>query len=149
MRGSYEFAGPAFKGENQVTDRSKISLAAEIVSAYVSRNAVSSTDLPALLRSVHDALAAIETGAKPVVPIVLVPAVEIKKSITKNHIVCLDDGKTFRSLRRHLTALGMTPEQYRAKWSLPHDYPMVAPAYSAHRSVLAKKIRLGRNGVAR
>lgn len=137
---------------NENTDIEKyIELAADIVSAYVSNNAVMSNDLPALIAGIHAALqslgtAEIEPEAEP-----LKPAVPVKKSIAPDYIVCLEDGKKFKSLKRHLrTQYSMTPEQYREKWGLPVDYPMVAPNYAAARSVLAKQMGLGqqrrRNG---
>lgn len=121
-------------------------LAAEIVSAFVANNSMPSAELPALIQSVHSALTKIASGA--VTPdtaqlAVLAPAVTVRKSITPDYLICLDDGRKFKSLRRHLTVLGMTPEQYRAKWNLPSDYPMVAANYAAQRSELAKKIGLG------
>jgi predicted transcriptional regulator len=127
---------------NASTD--KISLSADIVASYVSHNSVTPGGLPALIESVH--LALTNLGAVEAVPTaeVLVPAVSIRKSITPDFLICLDDGKKFKSLRRHLRNLGMTPDQYRAKWGLPESYPMVAPGYSATRSALAKKIGLGR-----
>jgi predicted transcriptional regulator len=119
-------------------------LAAEIVSAFVAHNSLRSADLPALIESVHAGLVRIANGSaiaeEPPAP---TAAVTIRKSITPDYLICLDDGRKFKSLRRHLTRLGMTPEQYRAKWNLPSDYPMVAPNYAAQRSVLAKKIGLG------
>jgi predicted transcriptional regulator len=119
-------------------------LAAEIVSAFVSHNALPPADLPALIESVHAGLVKIASGVavaeETTAP---TPAVSVRKSITPDYLVCLDDGKKFKSLRRHLTVLGMTPEQYRAKWNLPADYPMVAANYAAQRSALAKKIGLG------
>jgi len=122
----------------------KISLSADIVAAYVSRNSVTPGGLPALIESVHSALASL--GAMEAVPQteVLVPAVPVRKSITPGFLICLDDGKKFKSLRRHFRNLGMTPDQYRGKWGLPKDYPMVAPEYAATRSALAKKFGLGR-----
>jgi predicted transcriptional regulator len=122
----------------------KISLSADIVASYVSHNSVSPGGLPALIESVHSALASL--GAVEAVPKteVLVPAVPIRKSITPGFLICLDDGKKFKSLKRHLRNLGLTPDQYRTKWNLPKDYPMVAPEYAATRSALAKKIGLGR-----
>lgn len=115
-----------------------------IVAAHVSNNAVSSTDLPALIESVFGTLSGL--NGEPAEPEVeLKPAVPIKKSITPEHLICLEDGKELKMLKRHLaTAYGMTPEDYRAKWGLPHDYPMVAPKYSETRKQLAKKIGLGR-----
>jgi predicted transcriptional regulator len=119
-------------------------MTAEIVSAFVSKNALPRTELSDLIQSVHAGLTKIASGAAPAEPPApLTPAVTIRQSIKPDYIVCLDDGKKFKSLRRHINALGMTPEQYRAKWNLPADYPMVAANYSAQRSALAKKIGLG------
>jgi MucR family transcriptional regulator, transcriptional regulator of exopolysaccharide biosynthesis len=121
-----------------------IDLTAEIVSAFVGNNAVTRSDLTVLIESVHAALMRVAGGASiPGKPEALVPAVSVRSSVKPDWLVCLDDGKKFKSLKRHLTALGMTPEQYRAKWKLPPDYPMVAPNYAAQRSALAKKIGLG------
>ena len=105
----------------------KISLSADIVAAYVSRNSVTPVGLPALIESVHGAL--LKLGAVETVPKTeaLVPAVPIRKSITPGFLICLDDGKKLKTLKRHLTNLGMTPDQYRAKWGLSESYPMVAP----------------------
>jgi predicted transcriptional regulator len=125
-----------------------LALTGEIVSAFVAYNSLRSSELPALIQSVHTELAKIIGGAlAPAAPApeVAAPAVSVRKSITADYIVCLDDGLKFKSLRRHLTALGMTPEQYRAKWNLPADYPMVAANYAAQRSELAKKIGLGQS----
>jgi predicted transcriptional regulator len=121
----------------------KISLSADIVAAYFSRNPVTPVGLPALIESVHGALS--KLGAVEAVPKTeaLVPAVPIRNSITPGFLVCLDDGKKLKTLKRHLTKLGMTPNQYRAKWGLPGSYPMVAPEYAATRSALAKKSGLG------
>lgn len=121
-----------------------IALTAEIVSAYVSNNAVSSGDIPALINQVHAALSRVsgKPADAPAEP--LKPAVSLKKSITPEYIVCLEDGKKFKSLKRHLrTQYNMTPEQYREKWGLNADYPMVAPNYAAARSQLAKQMGLG------
>ena len=123
-----------------------IALTGEIVSAFVSYNSLRSAELPALIQAVHEGLVKLMTGgAAPTAPEPepAVPAVPIRKSITPDYLVCLDDGLKFKSLRRHLSVLGMTPEQYRAKWKLPADYPMVAANYAAQRSALAKKIGLG------
>jgi predicted transcriptional regulator len=121
-----------------------IELTAHIVSAYVGNNSVPRTELPALLQAVHDALNRAGTGAAPERPPMLEPVVPIKKSITPDYIICLEDGKKFKSLKRHLrTAYGLTPEAYRAKWGLPHDYPMVAPGYAKARSELARSMGLG------
>jgi predicted transcriptional regulator len=122
-----------------------IVLAAEVVAAFVANNSLPIGDLPALIHSVRGALEKLGRGPMDSTPAVekREPAVSIRKSITPDFLVCLDDGKPFKSLRRHLTTLGMTPDEYRAKWSLPADYPMVAPNYAAQRSEMAKKIGLG------
>ena len=121
-----------------------IELTASIVSAYVSNNPVPSAELPALIGQVHTALRRVSTGHGETPSEALKPAVSVKKSVTPDAIICLEDGKAFKSLRRHLgTAYNLTPEQYRAKWGLPSDYPMVAPNYAAARSALAKKMGLG------
>lgn len=123
-----------------------VAVTAEIVSAYVSKNSVPPSELPALLQSVHERLAKIASGVvTPAEPPAPTPAVTVRQSIKPDYLVCLDDGKKFKSLRRHLATLGMTPEQYRSKWNLPADYPMVAPNYAAQRSELAKKIGLGQS----
>ena len=125
-----------------------LSLAAEIVAAFVAHNSVPRAELPALIQSVHAALAAQGNGAAPREAVeAAAPAVAVRKSITPDYLFCLDDGRKFKSLRRHLAGLGMTPEQYRAKWKLPDDYPMVAPNYAAQRSAFAKKIGLGKKPV--
>src|SRR5262245_25304867 len=121
-----------------------IGLTAEIVSAYVSNNTVASADIPALINQVHSALIRVSSGEAPPSSEPLKPAVPVKRSINPDYIVCLEDGKKFKSLKRHLrTQYSMTPEQYRDKWSLPPDYPMVAPNYAAARSQLAKQMGLG------
>ncbi|HEV7257792.1 MAG TPA: MucR family transcriptional regulator [Bosea sp. (in: a-proteobacteria)] len=121
-----------------------ISLVADIVSAYVSNNSVPAADLPVLIATTHAAIVNLGSPAAAPVEEKPVPAIAIKKSITPEYLVCLEDGKKFKSLKRHLrTAYDMTPEQYRQKWALPADYPMVAPAYAEARSNLAKKMGLG------
>ena len=121
-----------------------IELTAGIVSAYVSNNTVAAGDIPSLIAQVHSALARVSGSASEAPSEPLKPAVSVKKSITPEHIVCLEDGKKFKSLKRHLrTQYNMTPEQYREKWSLSADYPMVAPNYAAARSQLAKQMGLG------
>jgi predicted transcriptional regulator len=121
-----------------------IDLTAEIVSAYVSNNTTAASELPALIGQVHAALARVAEGQPPAATAPAKPAVPIKKSLTAEYIVCLEDGKKFKSLKRHLrTQYSMTPEQYRDKWGLPPDYPMVAPNYAVARSQLAKKMGLG------
>lgn len=121
-----------------------IGLTAEIVSAYVSNNTVALSDIPALINQVHSALLRVSSGQGEAASEPLKPAVPVKRSINPDFIVCLEDGKKFKSLKRHLRSqYGMTPEQYREKWSLPADYPMVAPNYAAARSQLAKQMGLG------
>ena len=121
-----------------------VGLTANIVSAYVSNNSVAASDIPALINQVHAALLRVSSGQGEAHAEPLKPAVSIKKSITPEHLVCLEDGKKFKSLKRHLrTQYSMTPEQYREKWGLPVDYPMVAPNYAAARSRLAKEMGLG------
>jgi predicted transcriptional regulator len=121
-----------------------IELAAEIVSAYVSNNSVPASELATLLGDIHSAIVRVSTGAVVAVPEVAKPAVAPKKSITNDYIICLEDGRKFKSLKRHLrTQYNMSPEQYREKWTLPADYPMVAPAYAKARSALAKQMGLG------
>jgi predicted transcriptional regulator len=126
------------------TSPNYIELSADIVSAYVSNNSVPATDLPSLLNSVFAALTKTAQGQQEEPKAELVPAVSVRKSITPDAIICLEDGKSFKSLKRHLrTTYDMTPEQYRAKWNLPGDYPMVAPNYAKARSELAKTMGLG------
>src|SRR5499426_475390 len=121
-----------------------IGLTADIVSAYVSNNSVPATEIPALINQVHAALARVSTSRGELTGDSVKPAVSVKKSITADYIVCLEDGKKFKSLKRHLrTQYNMTPDQYREKWSLPPDYPMVAPNYAIARSELAKQMGLG------
>ena len=122
-----------------------VGLAADIVGAYVSNNSVPAADLPGLIQSVHAALGATARGKTEEPAVELKPAVPIKKSITPDYLISLEDGKKYKSLKRHLrTAYDMSPEDYRAKWGLPADYPMVAPNYAAARSQLALKMGLGR-----
>ena len=125
------------------------SLTADIVSAYVANNALSGDKIPDLISSVYGSLSkAIAQGVEPA-KVELKPAVAIKKSITPDYLICIEDGKKFKSLKRHLkTHYDMSPEEYREKWGLPHDYPMVAPAYAAARSDLAKNMGLGRRSIA-
>ncbi len=119
-----------------------IELTADIVSAYVSNNSIQSSDLPALISEVHAAMHQTLGGPAEPEP---EPAVSIKKSVTPDYIICLHDGKKYKSLKRHvLTSHDLTPEEYREKWGLPADYPMVAPNYAKARSMLAKKMGLGR-----
>jgi predicted transcriptional regulator len=124
-----------------------IEMAADIVSAYVGNNTVSVNELPNLIKNIHDTLKGISKGvtAEAVAP--QTPAVPVRRSITPEFLICLEDGRKFKSLKRHLqTKYGMSPEDYRAKWGLPKDYPMVAPNYAASRSALAKQMGLGQGG---
>ena len=119
-------------------------LTASIVSAYVANNAVPAVNLAALIATVHSAVVGLPKAQELVVE-PLVPAVNPKRSVHADYIVCLEDGKKFKSLKRHLmSSYGLTPDEYRTKWGLPHDYPMVAPNYAAARSQLAKALGLGR-----
>ena len=121
-----------------------IELTAEIVSAYVSNNIVPAGEIPGLINQVHAALSRVSGKAPDGSGEPLKPAISVKKSITPEFIVCLEDGKKFKSLKRHLrTHYNLSPEEYREKWGLPHDYPMVAPNYAAARSHLAKQMGLG------
>ena len=122
-----------------------VELAAEVVAAYVSNNPVPKSDLPDLIVAVHSSLARLGREPEGALPQAEVksPAVPIRRSVTPDHLICLEDGKRFKSLRRHLRLHSLTPEQYREKWKLPSDYPMVAPNYAAQRSALATKIGLG------
>jgi predicted transcriptional regulator len=124
-----------------------IEMTAEIVAAYVENNTISTTDLPALIQSVHRALNSISTGVEAVESAPKEPAVPVRRSITPDYLVCLEDGRKFKSLKRHLrTKYNLSPEDYRAKWGLPKDYPMVAPNYAKARSELAKQMGLGQGG---
>ena len=125
-----------------------ITLTSQIVSAYVSKNSVQAADIPALINNVHQSL---KTAGQPQAPADeptdLKPAVPVKKSVTPDYIVCLEDGKRCKMLKRHLMAsYGLTPDAYRTKWGLPKDYPMVAPNYAKARSDLAVKLGLGKRG---
>ncbi len=129
-------------------DKSEIiEMTADIVAAYVGANSVTAGDLPSLIQSVHRALTGVATGADAVEAAPKEPAVPLKKSITPDHLVCLEDGRKFKSLKRHLrTKYNMSPEDYRSKWGLAKDYPMVAPNYAKARSELAKQMGLGQGG---
>ncbi|MFC3694310.1 MucR family transcriptional regulator [Chenggangzhangella methanolivorans] len=127
-----------------------VALTGDVVSAYVGNNSVAVADLPTLIQSIHGALSAAAKGqkAEPIAEPAK-PAVSVKKSVTPDFIICLEDGKQFKSLKRHLrTKYDMSPEEYREKWGLPHDYPMVAPNYAAARSELAKQMGLGQKRAA-
>ncbi len=123
---------------------SLVEMTAEIVSAYVVKNSVPLADMPALIASVHAALGRLGTAAPDEAPAARpIPPVSIKKSVTDDYLISLEDGQRYKSLKRHLSKHGLTPADYRAKWGLPVDYPMVAPAYAAKRSELAKASGLG------
>lgn len=141
-------AGSASNLNGQAMDKF-VELSASVVGAYVSHNALSASDLPKLIAQVHQALIALGGPAPAEAAPELKPAVPVKKSITPDYLICLEDGKKFKSLKRHLrTEHDMSPDEYRSRWGLPPDYPMVAPSYSAARSALAKSIGLGRKPAA-
>ena len=125
---------------------SPIELATEVVASFVSKNPLPKSELPALIHAVHATVARLaaerNSAPPPIEP--KAPAVPIRRSITPEFLICLEDGKRFKSMRRHLAGLGLTPDQYREKWKLPADYPMVASNYAALRSAMAKKIGFGR-----
>ena len=124
-----------------------IEMTADIVSAYVGNNIVAAADLPSLIHAVHGALAGMGGQPEAVEAAPKEPAVSVKRSITPGFLICLEDGRKFKSLKRHLrTKYNMSPEDYRAKWGLAKDYPMVAPDYAKARSDLAKKMGLGQGG---
>ena len=129
-----------------MTTSNPIDLAAEIVTSFVSNNSVPRSELAALIEAVHAAVKRLADGGE-VAPATIdppAPAVSVRKSVTPDYLICLEDGKRFKSLKRHLrTQYNMTPEQYRDKWGLPAEYPMVAPNYAVARSQLAKKMGLG------
>jgi len=127
----------------QFTNEDLLAFTTEIVSSHVSNNTLSAEDLPALIKNVYKALASVNAEEQPVEK-KLCPAVAIEKSVFPDYIVCLEDGKKLKMLKRHLkTAYNMTPDEYRARWNLPADYPLVAPNYAERRSEWARKIGLG------
>lgn len=127
-----------------VNQNALIELTADVISSYVSNNPVPAAELPSLIASIHASLTTLK-APQTAPEEKQVPAVSIKKSITDDYLICLEDGKKFKSLKRHLGVhFNMTPDEYRTKWNLPSDYPMVAPAYAAARSALAKTMGLGR-----
>ena len=130
--------------EQEQNENAVVELTADIVAAYVSNNSVVSNEIPKLISDVFEALSKAAQTSGSGLKDDLKPAVSIKKSITPDYLICLEDGKKFKSLKRHIrTHYNLSPEEYREKWSLPHDYPMVAPNYAAARSQLAKKMGLG------
>lgn len=123
-----------------------VEVAADVVAAFVANNSLPIGELPALIQAVHGTVARLASGADiPAIPQAAAkePVVPIRKSITPDYLICLEDGKKLKMLKKHLAGLGLTPAQYREKWKLPADYPMVAPNYAAQRSALAKKLGLG------
>jgi predicted transcriptional regulator len=133
---------------SQETSADLLRMTAEVVAAYARNNPLPSSDLTAVIRTVHGSLSGLDGGA-PLPGDAPNPAVPIRKSVTPEYIVCLEDGRKLKMLKRHLrTAYNMTPEDYRAKWGLPVDYPMVAPNYAKRRSEFAKRIGLGQKGAA-
>ena len=126
-----------------------LKLAGDIVAAYVRNNPIPVSDVPAMIKSVHSMLSGLSSAAQSHMTTTQKPVVPIKRSVTPDHIICLEDGKKLKMLKRYLRSnYNMTPEEYRAKWGLPADYPMVAPNYAAQRSEFAKKIGLGRGTTA-
>ncbi|MFD9899386.1 MucR family transcriptional regulator [Mesorhizobium sp. NPDC059025] len=130
--------------DNKVSNDLVTELTAAIVGAYVTKNPVPVSDLPGVIASVADSIGRLGQTQAEVAPEPQKPAISIRKSLTHDYLISLEDGQQYRTLKRHLGKLGLTPEEYRAKWGLPVDYPMVAPAYAAKRSELAKKLGLGR-----
>ncbi len=133
---------------SNIEETALIALTAEIVSAYVTKNRLPPTGLPDLIASISGSIRKLGEPAPAPEP-AQVPAVNPKKSVYPDYIICLEDGKKFKSMKRHLTSHGLTPQQYRTKWGLPADYPMTAPNYSATRSAMAKNIGLGQKPVVR
>jgi len=130
---------------SEIQNNAFVEMTADLVSAYVSNNPIPASELPALIAQIHQSLSALVGNVAAPTEEAQKPAVNPKRSVHDDYIVCLEDGKKFKSLKRHLsTHYDMTPEQYREKWKLPVDYPMVAPAYAATRSSLAKQMGLGR-----
>jgi predicted transcriptional regulator len=135
-------AAPA---QGETSEKEILRMVADIVSAFVGNNEVPSAEIGGVIRTVHKALVSVGQAAPEPASEPLTPVVPIRKSVTPDYIICLEDGKKLKMLKRHLrTAYNMTPEEYRAKWNLPPDYPMVAPNYAAQRSDFARRIGLGR-----
>jgi predicted transcriptional regulator len=149
IKNQRQSSGPKLRhSEMNMDDKSEIiEMTADIVSAYVGNNSVSANDLPSLIQSVHRALSGVSAGVETVEVAPKEPAVPVKRSITPDYLICLEDGRKFKSLKRHLrTKYNLSPEDYRAKWGLAKDYPMVAPNYAKARSDLAKQMGLGQGG---
>lgn len=130
--------------DNRISNDLVTELTAAIVGAYVTKNPVPVSELPGVIASVADSIGRLGQAQAEAAPEPQKPAISIRKSLTHDYLISLEDGQQYRTLKRHLGKLGLTPEEYRAKWGLPVDYPMVAPAYAAKRSELAKKLGLGR-----
>ncbi|WP_029006708.1 MucR family transcriptional regulator [Azospirillum halopraeferens] len=131
---------------SDVTDNAVLRMTADIVSAYVSKNVLPAQQIPEVINTVFSSLTGLNNGAPETPSEPLKPAVAIRKSVTPDYIVCLEDGKKLKMLKRHLrSTYNMSPDEYRARWGLPPDYPMVAPNYAAQRSEFAKRIGLGRS----
>lgn len=136
--------------KDEIAGKSLIGMTTTVVAAYLSNNMVASNQISEVIHTVHEALLGLSKGGGEPEPEPLKPAVPIRRSITPDYIVCLEDGKQLKMLKRHLrTTYNLTPEEYRAKWGLPADYPMVAPNYAQQRSDFAKKIGLGRQTTRR
>jgi predicted transcriptional regulator len=135
------------ENEPTATKENAVALTADVVAAFVSNNSISATDLPSLIASIHTAITALSAPALQPEAEKPVPPVSIKKSVTPDYLISLEDGRQYKSLKRHLAGRGLTPAEYRNKWGLPRDYPMVAPNYAAQRSELAKSMGLGRKRV--
>ena len=133
--------------DEEVAQSDLTAMTTELVAAYVARNSVPVAELPNLIRSVHQSLSGLGSAPAVEAPVEVKPAVPIKKSITEDYLISLEDGRKFKSMKRYLAGLGMTPTDYRTKWGLPKDYPMVAPAYAKARSELARTSGLGRKAV--
>jgi predicted transcriptional regulator len=136
--------------DNEIATRQQLlAMATQIVSSYVQHHRVEQGDLRGLINGIYRTLSDVRDSSKPEIKPELHPAVPIRKSVTSDFIICLEDGKKLKMLKRHLrTVYGLSPDEYRAKWGLPSDYPMVAPAYAERRSAFAKQIGLGRGGRA-
>ena len=136
--------------DEYITEEQLLEMTTQIVSAYVGNNTISSENLSDVIGSVHNSLKNLNGGTVEAEPEPVKPAVPVRRSITPDYLVCLEDGKRLKMLKRHLrTTYGMSPDDYRAKWGLPSDYPMVSPNYAAQRSEFAKKIGLGKVGQER
>jgi len=132
---------------SEISPADLLQMTTEVVSAYVSNNMLAAGQISDVINTVHSSLQTLNSGSKEPEPEAPKPAVPIRKSVNPDYIVCLEDGKKLKMLKRHLrSTYDMTPDEYRSKWGLPSDYPMVAPNYAAQRSAFAKKIGLGRSG---